>query len=103
MRLIGTFETEKQAFAFYSFLLKEGIHNIYESYADAQTGKRKYHLWIYDEEDFQVANDWLEHFKLHPEDPKFQDIEAALVSTPLSAPASESEIVQEKEVKWQAA
>ncbi len=97
MRLIGTFETEKQAFAFYSFLLKEGVQNIYESFADTQSGKRKYRLWIYDEDDFQVANDWLEHYKLHPEDPQFQEIGPALASSPLST----AETAQEEQAKWQ--
>jgi len=99
MRLIGTFETEKQAFAFYSFLLKEGVQNIYESYADSQSGKRKYRLWIYDEDDFQVANDWLEHYKLHPEDPQFQEIGASLASAP--PPPQYSETTKEEEAKWQ--
>ena len=40
MRLIGTFDTEKQAYTFYSFLLKEGVQNIYESYTDLNRKKK---------------------------------------------------------------
>src|SRR5580692_8866018 len=99
MRLIGTFETENQAYAFYSFLNKEGIQNIYESFHDAEAGKRRYHLWIYDEDDFQVANDWLEHYKLHPEDPRFQSIETAIAS--VQPTASSPENVREEKTEWQ--
>lgn len=98
MRLINTFDTEKQAYAFYSFLLKEGIKNIYESHIDGKTGKKNYHLWIFDEEDFQTASDWLVQYKESPEDPKFQDSES-----PLSLSQKDTEVTIQEEPQWQSA
>jgi GlpG protein len=87
MRLITTFDTEQEAYVFYSFLLKEGIHAIYESQNDAKTGKKNYPLWIYEEEDFSSTIDWLKEFKEHPRDARFQDISNSL--TPPSPSISE--------------
>ena len=71
MRLIGTFETEKEAYAFYFFLLKQGIQNIYEAHTDPEKERKEYFLWIYDEEDFQTASDWLNHYKQTLKIPNF--------------------------------
>ena len=46
MRLIGTFDTEKEAYTFYSFLLKEGIQNIYEPFTMMNQHKKRYRIWI---------------------------------------------------------
>ena len=82
MRLIGSFNSEKEAHAFYSFLLHQGIHSIYEAYSDAKTEHKGYHLWIYNEEDFPIAVDFLNQYRQHPEDPKFQDLDVSLTSVP---------------------
>lgn len=82
MRLIGSFETEKEAYAFYSFLLKEGIQNIYEPFSDEKTGQKSCRIWIYDENDLDLASEWLTKFKEHPEDPHFKNIDIPLASTP---------------------
>ncbi len=97
MRLIGTFDTEKRAFAFYSLLLEEGIQNIYESYSDADTGKKAYRIWIYDEDDWESANEWFKRYQEHPEDPLFQEREAK--STP--PPPQYTEIAKQEDLKWQ--
>lgn len=90
MRLIVTFDTEKEAYAFYSFLLKEGVHAIYESQSDTKTGKKNYPLWIYDEEDFSHTRDCLKEFKEHPQDVRFQEN-----SVVLTAPQPSSEGLKE--------
>jgi GlpG protein len=91
MRLIGTFETEKQAYAFYSFLLKEGVKNIYESYTDAKTNKKGYHLWIFDEDDFPIANDYLSQFTANPEDPRFLESGTEAVAAPAAVQIAKEE------------
>jgi GlpG protein len=82
MRLIATFDTEQQAYVFYSFLLKQGVQNIYEAYTEQQTSQKGYRLWIVDEEDFQSANDWLALFRENPQDPRFLEIEPPLKVAP---------------------
>ncbi len=98
MRLIGSFDTEKQAYAFYSFLLKEGIQNIYEPFSDEKTGAKAYRIWIYDENDLDLAEEWLTKFKEHPEDPKFQNIDISLASTPPPPDFKEEAYPKETEV-----
>lgn len=97
MRLIGTFETEKEAYAFYSFLQKEQIQNIYESFTDAATGKKQYRCWIFDEDDFQEASDWLDQFRKNPNDPRFQQADLATATPP--TPRYE-EVTKEEHQKW---
>lgn len=70
MRLIGELETEQDAFALYSFLLKKDIQNLYESYTE--NGQKRYRIWITKEEDLPEAKRWFEEFKAHPENPDFQ-------------------------------
>ncbi len=99
MRLIGTFETEKEAYSFYSLLLKEGIQNIYEPCAEEKTGAKQYRIWVYDEDDLESALDWLKRYKENPGDPKFQGLEIP----PSTAPPSPdyAEISQSEDQKWQ--
>lgn len=101
MRLIGTFETEKEAYAFYSFLLKEGIQNVYESYLNAKASDKHYRIWVYDEDDLDMANEWLKQFKEHPGDPKFQNFEPPLASTP-SPPPDYAQSSEPGQQRWQA-
>ncbi len=96
MRLIGEFETEKEAYTFYSFLLKEGIQNIYEPHPD-KAGVKHYCIWIYDEDDFEIAIDWLKKFKETPGDPKFQ-VEMPIAATP--PPLNYAQVSEEEELKW---
>ncbi len=99
MRLIGSFETEKEAYAFYSFLLKEGIQNIYEAFTEEKTGHKQYRIWIYDEDQFEDAAAKLAEFKSNPSDPKFLNAELPLVATP--PPPNYAEISQKENLKWQ--
>ncbi len=71
MRLIGTVETEKQAYAFQALLAKEGIENTYEPFVEGSA--THYRIWIYSEEDLEKATGWMQKLKEHPEDPKFQE------------------------------
>lgn len=99
MRLIGTFTTEKEAYNFYSFLLKENIQNIYELGSDQETGLKQYRIWIYDENDLGIAQDWLAKYREHPEDPRFQLPSPPVSGTPPS-PAY-AEISEKEDQKWQ--
>lgn len=99
MRLIGNFETEKEAYAFYSFLLKEKIQNIYEPYLEENTKVKHYRVWVYDEDDLSKALEWLEHYKEHPEDPKFQAPDLQYGKTPPSP--DYSEVAKSEDAKWQ--
>src|ERR1700722_14920293 len=101
MRLITTFDTEQQAYVFYSFLLKQGVQNIYEAYTDQQTNRKGYHLWIFDEEDFQTATDWLSHFRENPQDPRFLENELPLKAAPSAL--ADAQTLKAEEEKLQAA
>jgi len=72
MRLIGEFETEKQAFTFSLFLQKEKIQNIYEPFEEASSGKKGFRLWILEEDEFETAYGWFEKFKQDPSDPIYE-------------------------------
>lgn len=82
MRLIGTLDTEKEALTFYSFLLKEGIRNTYEPFYDSATKKQEVRIWVYDEDDVDVASELLESFKKDPSDPKFHEATLKIVPPP---------------------
>lgn len=78
MRLIGTLDSEKQAFIFYSHLLSQGIHSTYETTApDAK--KDRVSIWIYEEDQVERAIALLEEFKANPNDPKYSKIEYPFV------------------------
>ena len=99
MRLIGTFETEKEAYAFYSFLLKEGMQNIYEPFSDEKSGQKQYRIWIYDEDNLEEAIEWMKRYKENPNDPQFVNVEIPTIATP--PPPNYSEISEKEELKWQ--
>ena len=79
MRLISTFDTEKEAYQFYCFLLKENIPNTYEAFQDTEQNKKRYRIWIEEEDDWHRALEWLEQFQKNPHDPKFQDVPIPVV------------------------
>lgn len=98
MRLIGTFDKEQEAFAFYAFLLKEGIQNIYEPFTEG-SGQKRYHIWIYEEDDLEEAEKWITQYKENPNDPKFQNVAPpAIAATP--PPPKYEEISEKEELKW---
>lgn len=99
MRLIGSFNTEKEAYAFYSFLLKEGIQNIYEPFTDETTRSKRYRIWVYSEEDLSLALEWKEEFDKNPDDPRFEQVR----KTPEAIPPTPaySQISEEEQQKWE--
>lgn len=99
MRLIGSLNSEKEAYAFYSFLLKEGIQNIYEPSFEEKTGQKQYRIWIYEEDDLEEASQWMSRYKENPNDPNFQTPEIPSVAAP--PPPEYSEISEKEELKWQ--
>ena len=98
MRLIGAFETEKEAYVFYSFLIKEGIQNIYEPFIEEKTGAKQYRIWVYDEDDLDMAVEWMNRFKQNPNEPQFQNLELPLAATP--PPPDYAQITETEELKW---
>ena len=90
MRLIGSLKTEQEAYAFYSFLLKEGIQSIYEPFTEETSKQKQYRIWIYEEDDLEMASESLEQYRQSPNDPKFQSLDAP--TTPAPSPPNYSEI-----------
>lgn len=88
MRLIGSVESEKQAFVLYSYLLTEEIHSTYEQQGDAVS------IWVYEEEQVGRATMILEEFKANPQDPKFAQVEF-----PKAPPQSPDLIAEPEEEK----
>ncbi len=81
MRLISSFDTEKQAYTLYALLLKEGIQNTYEPFQDETTHQKRYRLWVYDENDFEISLEWAERYRNHPDEQMFQNLQAPLISS----------------------
>lgn len=75
MRLIGKLANEKQAFVFYSYLLKEGIHSTYEKEVDREKKTQVVSIWIYEEDQIEKAEELLAEFQANPKAPKFASIE----------------------------
>lgn len=98
MRLIGNVPTEKEAFVFYAFLLKQGVTSLYEPYTEGVEKLTQYRLWVYDEEDVQKTLEWFEFYKQHPHDAQFQ--EGAAPPKPLPASPDYQEISEKETLKW---
>ncbi|MCK4934424.1 MAG: rhomboid family intramembrane serine protease [Simkaniaceae bacterium] len=78
MRLIGKLENEKETYLCYSFLLREGIENVYDAKMDSSSQKLVYSIWIIDEDQLERAQGLFEEFKNNPKDSKYQaNLEAA--------------------------
>jgi len=101
MRLIGTLETEQQAYSFYSFLLKEKIQNTYEAFSEENANAKHYRIWVYDEDDLQAASEWLDLYKKSPQDPRFAGADLPVSSSPPPAAPKYSEISKSEDLKWQ--
>src|SRR3989338_1796285 len=78
MRLVGDIEEERKAYLFYSFLSKQGIESTYEPFADPLSQKKSYHIWVYEEEQVEKAQLWLEEFKKDPQSLPFAEMKASL-------------------------
>lgn len=88
MRLIGDFPEEKEAYSFFLFLSRNQIKSSYESFVDAETKKRKWHIWVYEEDDTAAARDWFLEYQANPLDPKFEKKE--ILPPPPPPPSIES-------------
>lgn len=100
MRLIGTLETEKQAYSFYSFLLKEKIQNTYESFSEEKSDVKHYRIWVYDEDDLDAATEWLDLYKKNPNDPRFEGSEIPVSASPPPPAPKYAEISKSEDLKW---
>lgn len=94
MRLIGTVHTEKEAFAFYAFLLKEGVPSLYEPAPNT----REYCVWVYEEDDVERALEWFEEFKKAPEEARFQ--EGISATKPLPPTPDYQQVSETEDEKW---
>lgn len=88
MRLIGTIKTEKQAYGFHAFLLKQNIQNLYESFKDPETKETLYHIWIVEEDDFDKATAFLREFEASPNEMRFLQVKEEKPKAPLINPAA---------------
>lgn len=78
MRLLHTFDDQKTATHFSSFLTKEGIDNQCEVVANTDWGSSDYgtlkcHIWVIDEDQLAIAQKWIEEYLQNPTNPLFQD------------------------------
>lgn len=72
MRLIGAFEEEKQAFAFQSFLTRQGVESTYDLHRDLEAKQTVYNVWVMNEDDIEKVSAWFEEFRQNPEDARFR-------------------------------
>ncbi len=93
MRLIYTLNDQKQALILSTFLTAEGVVNQLEITTNTDWGSPQYgdavcHLWIYDEDQVEVAEKWISAFKAQPDNPVFlkRISHVAPVITPVNAP-----------------
>ncbi len=66
MRLIGEFQSEKEAFGLQTFLQNHGIKSFYEP------AENIYRLWVVEEDDFSAAYTFYEQWKQNPAAVQFQ-------------------------------
>ena len=69
MRLLSQIEGEEKALAFQAFLQREQI----ESRVEFTGQNALFNLWIYREDDLEIATHWLKIFFENPKDPRFQN------------------------------
>lgn len=74
MRLIGEFTSEKKAFGFHSFLLREKIKNVYELGQDPKTKAKQFRVWVVNEDDVEKASLYYKEAVQNPEDSRFNSL-----------------------------
>jgi GlpG protein len=77
MRLICTFENQKQAYQLSSFLMNQGIENKLEVIKNTAWDSHEYgniacRIWVYDEDQAEAAMGYASEFVHNPDDPRFQ-------------------------------
>lgn len=78
MRLLYTFDNEKHGVAFHTLLKQNDIDNQLEVRSETDWGSTEYgdyqcHIWIYEEDLFEPAQQWLNQFLKNPDDPKYYE------------------------------
>lgn len=71
MRLVGDVTNEKQAAEFSLFLQREKIQCVVEPFSDPATQSHVFHVWVVEEDDYDVALKWYERYVHNPHDPVF--------------------------------
>lgn len=79
MRLLHTFNNDRTARTFSNFLQHEGVDNKLEissvtDWGSDDYGTLKCQIWVIDEDDVNVANQWLETYLDNPADLRFKEI-----------------------------
>ena len=59
---------------------------------------KTYRIWVHDEDDLNLATDWMNQFKENPDDPRFQNLELPLAATP--PPPDYAQVSESEELKW---
>lgn len=88
MRLVGEFQTEKQAFGFQTFLRNHGINSLYEPTKDSSDQQVIYRLWTIEEDDFDEALAYYSEWKQDPFSPRFETGSDEIPATPPSPSSS---------------
>jgi GlpG protein len=88
MRLICTFENQKQGYQLSSFLTREGIENQLEIISNTEWDSPEYgnvicKIWVYEEDQADTALRLADDFVQHPDDPRYQIPLSALQKTPV--------------------
>lgn len=100
MRLICTFENQKQGYQLSSFLTHQGIENQLEVISNTEWDSPEYgnvisKIWVYDEDQADQALRLADDFVQNPNDPRFQTplspIQLPLVETPLQQKTLETD------------
>lgn len=93
MRLLHTFNNDRNARKFSLFLKNKGVENKLDITSITDWGSEDYgmlqcQLWVIDEDDVDTASNWLEEFLANPGDPQFKENTPALpIPPPPSAQA----------------
>jgi GlpG protein len=78
MRLIGEFQSEKEAFRFQVFLQNHGIQSLYDLAKDAPEQKPVYRLWVIEEDGFDTALSYYREWEQDSASEQFQDVKEEL-------------------------
>lgn len=90
MRLIGSFQEEKQAYDFQTFLLKQGIQSSYDTHRNPEAKTLSFDFWIESEDDIPKAYQWYLEFQQNPSDPRFKRAKEEPVLAPSNSTVEKS-------------
>ena len=86
MRLIGNVSNEDLAQKFSSFLTQKGIEHTIDSSMDPQTGFLNYPIWIENEDQIELAENYFHQFQKNPNASEFNQAIVEKMEDPVMAP-----------------